>query len=205
MVGKLRIGRLAGCEHDGVVLHPCSPIDGRDAFDGELRRVGSHWTRFWAGCDPVSAADAVRARLDAAVAEWDLDGVEVLAGGVVALVCGARRHGEPVVVKVHPRVAGSEALRFEGDALTFWAHTGAVARLYDRRDDGFTVLLERLMPGRRLEAVGLGVVECLSHMGRLAARLHSAGPPPADWDLPGPARSQRLAPWTAWRVIDPHG
>ena len=119
------------------------------------------------------------------MAAWDLDGVEVLAGGVVALVCGARRHGEPVVVKVHPRVTGAEALRFEGDALAFWAHTGAVAGLYDRRDDGFTVLLERLMPGLRLEAVGLGVVGCLSQMGRLAARLHSAGPPPAEWDLPG--------------------
>ena len=93
-----------------MVLHPCSPTDGRDAFDGELRRLGSHWARFWAGCDPVSAADEVRARLDAAVAAWDLDGVEVLAGGVVALVCCAARHGEPVVVKVHPRVAGSEAL-----------------------------------------------------------------------------------------------
>ncbi len=157
------------------------------ASDRELRRLGSHWARFWAGCDPASAADEVRARLDAAVVAWGLDGLEVLAGGVVALVCGARRHGEPVVVKVHPRVAGSEALRFEGDALAFWVHTGAVARLYDRRDDGFTLLLERLLPGRRLEAVGLDVVECLSEMGRLAARLHSAGPPPAEWALPGPA------------------
>lgn len=183
--GKTSVGRLAGCKHDGVVLHASSPTEGRDAFDGELRRLGSHWARFWAGCDPLSAADDVRARLDAAVAAWDLDGVEVLAGGVVALVCGARRHGEPVVVKVHPRVTGAEALRFEGDALAFWAHTGAVAGLYDRRDDGFTVLLERLMPGLRLEAVGLGVVGCLSQMGRLAARLHSAGPPPAEWDLPG--------------------
>ena len=81
--------------------------------------------------------------------------MEVLAGGVVALVCGARRHSQPVVVKVHPRVAGSEALRFEGDALAFWAHTGAVAGLFDRRDDAFTVLLERLIPGGRLEAAGL--------------------------------------------------
>jgi len=170
-----------------VILDRGSPTDGRVAADPELGRRRRHWVRFWPGCDPVSAGNDVRGRLDAAVAAWDLDAVEVLSGGVVALVCGARRHGEPVVVKIHPQVAGSEALRFEGDALAFWAHTGAVVGLHDRRDGGFTLLLERLIPGQGLEAIGLGVVDGLSEMGRLAARLHAAGPPPPEWGLPGPA------------------
>jgi len=163
---------------------PRSPID---AGEAAVRRLMSHWARFWPGCDPVAAAEEARARLNAAVVAWDLDGVEALAGGVVALVCGATRRGEPVVVKVHPRVAGSEGLRFEGEALAFWADTGAVVGLHDHRDDGFTLLLERLVPGDLLEAAGLGVVDTLAELGRLAARLHAAGPPPAGWDLPGPA------------------
>ena len=163
-----------------------SPI-GRDDREAELRRLMSHWARFWPGCDPVAVAEEAQARLDAAVVAWELDGVGVLAGGVVALVCGAIRRGEPVVVKLHPRVAGSEGLWFEGEALAFWGDTGAVVGLHDRRDDGFTLLIERLVPGDLLEAAGLGVDDTLSELGRLAARLHGAGPPPAGWDLPGPA------------------
>ena len=162
-------------------------MDRRDTDETELRRLMSHWIRFWPGCDPVAAAEEARARLGTAAVEWELDGVKALVGGVVALVCSATRWGEPVVIKVHPRVAGSEGLRFEGEALAFWADTGAVVGLHDRRDDGFTLLLERLVPGDLLEAAGLEIVDTLAELGRVAARLHAAGPPPAVWDLPGPA------------------
>lgn len=69
---------------------------------------------------------------------------------------------------VHPR-KGSSA---RGRPSSPRVHVGAVVGLHDRRVDGFTLLLERLVPGHLLEATGLGVVDTLAELGRLAARLH---------------------------------
>ena len=43
----------------------------------------------------------------------------------------------------------------EGDALAFYEPTGAVAGLLGQRDDGFTLLLERLEPGTPLDQTAL--------------------------------------------------
>jgi streptomycin 6-kinase len=88
--------------------------------------------------------------------------VRQLGGGNVAVVCAA---DQPVVLKLNPRVEGLEK---ETAALRFWRDTGAAVELLDARDDDFTLLLERLEPG----------TPTLADLGRLAARLHAAGPPP---------------------------
>ena len=93
------------------------------------------------------AAD-VEARVARAVAAWELPPLTPLGGGNVALVYSA---GD-AVLKVHPRGHEDDAhLAAEGAALRFWGPTGAVVPLRDRRDDGFTLLLEGLRPGMPLD------------------------------------------------------
>ena len=83
-----------------------------------------------------------------------------------------------VVLKVAPRGHPDDfQLAREGDALAFWEPTGAVARLLGSRDDGFTLLMERLAPGTPLDRSGLGWEERLTVLGGLAARLHAPGGP----------------------------
>jgi streptomycin 6-kinase len=145
------------------------------------------------------------------------------------LVCAA----EGAVLKVNPRghrddrwVAG------EGHALAFYEPTGAVANLLGQRDDGFTLLLERLEPGTPMDASGLSWEKRLELLGGLAARLHAQADPGdefismsefcADWSgselkrLTEPADDDVLVHadlhggnvllhGAEWRVIDPKG
>jgi streptomycin 6-kinase len=82
-----------------------------------------------------------------------------------------------VVLKVNPRGHRDEVqLAGEGDALAFWEPTGAVARLVGRRDDGLTLLMERLMPGTALDDTDRSFEERLEILGGLAAELHAHVP-----------------------------
>jgi streptomycin 6-kinase len=86
--------------------------------------------------------------------------------------------GRRVVLKVSPRGHRDEAqLAGEGVALAFWEPTGAVAQLLGRRDEGLTLLMERLVPGTQLDETGLGWEEQLTLLGGLAAKLHAQAPP----------------------------
>ena len=141
--------------------------------------AGEHWPRFWAGCDARGAGADVLARLQAATDAWRLSGVEVMSGGVVSLVCAATRpDAVPVVVKVSPRVPGSHRLAAEGAALAFWQPTGGAVAVIDERDDGYTLLLERVTPGDSLEDADLALEDMLRVCGTLAGRVHAAGPAP---------------------------
>jgi streptomycin 6-kinase len=128
----------------------------------------------WEGCDVARAAADILARLQAATAAWGLSNVQVMSGANVALVCSATSGGRDVVVKLSPRVAGSERLTAEGDALALWGATGGAVELYDRRDDGYTLQLDRLCPGIRLEDAGLVAEDMLRACGEVARRLHCA-------------------------------
>ncbi len=158
-----------------------------------------------------------------------------LPGGNVALVCAADCDSRPVVLKANPRGTPDDAeLAFEGAALAFWGPTGAAIELLAERDDGFTLLLERAEPGDTLDATELDWEEKLAVLGRLARRLHAAGPPPAEvipmsayaatWPDAAEELAGLLAPSPAdvlvhadlhpgnalradgsWKVIDPHG
>jgi hypothetical protein len=144
-------------------------------------RLAPRWTAFWPGLDVRAAAADVVARLEDAAAVWGLRDLRVLGGGNVALVCAAHRGGRPVVVKVHPRGHPGEAeLRAEAGALAFWERTGAVPGLLGSRDDDLTMLLDQVRPGTALDAAGVDFDRRLVELGRLAARLHAAGAPPAD-------------------------
>jgi streptomycin 6-kinase len=144
-----------------------------------LGEVTRHWAAWWPGADVAAMAADARARVGDAVDAWGLSGAVPLQGGNVALVLAARRRGRSVVLKVHPRGHPDDAqLAAEGAALAFWAPTGAVPELLDRRDGGFTLLMERLCPGQALDASGVGWDERLAVLGRLAGWLHEAGPPP---------------------------
>jgi len=141
----------------------------------QLAVLRRRWAGFWPAADVDALVADVRTRLSAALDAWSLPAPAVLPGGHVALVLAA---GD-AVLKLNPRDHPDAAeLAGEGAALAFWAPTGAVPRLLASRDDGFTLLLERLRPGTPLDDAGLPWERRLRATGALAARLHAAGAPP---------------------------
>ena len=120
-----------------------------------VAELAANWATMWGGCEAARAAGDILARLEVATEAWGLSDVHVMSGGMVALVCCATSGGRDVVVKLNPRVAGSELLAAEGEALALWDGIGEVVKQHDRRDDGYTLQLERLCPGTRLEDTGL--------------------------------------------------
>lgn len=151
------------------------------AADRQLDDLRRSWRGYWPEQDAAALAADVRARRAAALAAWELTDPEPLPGGNVAAVLAARRDGAPVVLKVSPGGhPDAPQLAGEGAALRFWQPTGAVPRVHATRDGGLTLLLERVVPGTPLDAAGLPLPRRLTLLGRLAARLHAAGPPPRD-------------------------
>lgn len=148
------------------------------ALDAAVVRLRPHWAYWWPAADLETMAVDVRERLRDAVETLALRDAHVLAGGNVAAVLAARYDGDPVVVKASPRGHDDAQVAAEGEALAFWRPTGAVPDLVARRDDGFTLVLERLTPGTTLDETDPAGDERLSVLGRLVARLHAAGPPP---------------------------
>jgi streptomycin 6-kinase len=192
------------------------------------KRLAGHWRGYWPSADIDRMAADVEERLAVATAAWDLRGIEPLDGGVVALTCSAEQSGRPVVLKLNPRGNPDDAqLAGEGDALAFWSQTGAAAKLFGQRDDGFTLLLERLEPGHPLEAAEMDLEDRLAQIGRLVARLHTAGTPPGSfihardfepaWEIPHGEPDEEvlthmdlhagnaLRTDDGWKAIDPKG
>lgn len=191
------------------------------------KRLAELWRGYWPSADIDRMAADVEERLAAAAAVWRLKILEPLDGGVVALTCAAEWNGRPVVLKLNPRGHPDEAqLAGEGDALAFWSPTGAAVQRLDQRDDGFTLLLERLEPGDTLESAVFDLETRLAELGRLVARLHAAGPAPCSfihvrefepgWQLPEGgeevlthldlhAGNALRASDGTWKVIDPKG
>ena len=128
------------------------------------------------------------ARLGEAIRAWGLSDVEPLPGGHLAYVIAA---GD-VVVKVNPRVPSVPGLEHEGRALRHWAAGGAAVALLDDRDDGFTLLLERLRPGTMLVEEELPVERALAVLGGVARTLAQAGQAEG---FPTLADSQMAAEW----------
>lgn len=190
------------------------------------KRLAECWRDWWPSADLGGMAADIEERLAAATAAWSLKDLDPLDGGVVACTCAAVRDGRPVVLKLNPRGHRDDAqLAAEGDALAFWRPTGAAVELLDRRDGGFTLLLERLHPGHTLDDTHPTPESRLTELGRLAARLHRAGPPPPsfvhvgdfvpDWELPNGDEEvlvhldlhggNALRAGGGWKVIDPKG
>jgi streptomycin 6-kinase len=190
------------------------------------KRLQARWEGYWPDTDAAALTADIEERLAAATPAWGLERIQPLDGGVVALTCAAIRHGRPVVLKLNPRGTSDDIqLAGEGDALAFWRSTGAAADLLDQRDDGFTLLLERLQPGDALEDTVSGLEDRLIEIGRLVARLHGAGPPRGsfihmrdflpDWETPAGGEEvlthldlhagNVLRAGEGWKAIDPKG
>src|SRR6478609_3457465 len=139
-----------------------------------LRDLVPRWQGYWPRADAQDIAADVRERLRAAAAAWQLEQLEPLGGGVVALA-GATADR---VIKVLPRLHPEEQLmRGEGIALAHWSQTGASVPLLDARDDGLTLLLPRLRPAEPMDRIDYN--EQLVTAGRLVAAMHAAGPAPS--------------------------
>jgi streptomycin 6-kinase len=150
--------------------------------------------------DVRELATDVRARFEAAIAAWRLADLQPVGGGAIAVVCAATRAGEPVVLKVNPRGHRDDRqLAGEGLALRFWSPSGAAPRLLDTREDGLTLLMERLTPGTALDETGLTWDERLPVLGHLAARLHACAPPPGGCI----SMHDFVADWRATLAADP--
>lgn len=129
------------------------------------------WAQYWPEADVEAMARDVHARAAVAVEAWNLQQVRPLIGGNVALVLAS----DDVVLKVHPRGhLDDEQLAAEGTALAAWAQTGVAPELVGQRDGGFTLLLERLVPGTPLDAADVSWEERLEVLGTLAGGLHGA-------------------------------
>jgi streptomycin 6-kinase len=132
-----------------------------------------HWAEYWPERDPHELAADVRTRFEAALEAWRLSDPRPFPSGAVALVCEVAGAEGPLALKVNP--GGHRDVPWlvgEGEALRFWEPTGAVARLLGTRDDGLTLLMERLLPGTALDDTGRPFEERLEMLGGLAAELH---------------------------------
>lgn len=145
----------------------------------ELERLAAGWRRFWPRADVTWMTSDVAARATGAMVDWGLENVKSLGGGEVALVCTAQQGEQEVVLKLQPRGHEEEqSLAGEAIALAVWSGSGAAVPLLGTRDGGLTLLLERLEPGRPLDAVGMAEEERLRILGTLVARLHAPLAPP---------------------------
>ena len=130
----------------------------------------NNWRAWWPLQADAIAAD-VDARLAAAVAAWRLSELEPLTGGEVALVFTAATPDGDAVLKLSPRVAGAtDAPACEGSALELWARAGIAPRVLGTRDNGLTLLLERVRPGYDLRHAD--APEIVRTIGALCPRVH---------------------------------
>lgn len=136
-----------------------------------LRLPGEVVARWREWYDPETVARHradVEARAERALAAWELERPRLLEGGHVALTAAAESADGPCVLKVKPR---DPAFGDEGGCLV--ACAPLTPRLLDRRDDGYTLLIELLEPGTALDRSGLDRLEQLDVIGRLARRLRA--------------------------------
>jgi streptomycin 6-kinase len=135
----------------------------------------NNWRVWWPSHADAIAAD-IRARLTAAVAAWQLSRLEPLPGGEVALVFAATTPNGDAVLKLSPRVTGAtDALAREGAALALWADAGIAPHVLAARDDGLTLLMERVRPGHDLRHAD--AAEIVQTLGALCPQVHLAVAP----------------------------
>jgi streptomycin 6-kinase len=137
--------------------------------------VHRNWRAWWPAHAGELAAD-IRVRLPAAVRAWSLSRLTALHGGEVALVFAVQTpHGE-AVLKLNPRIDGeTDELAGEPLALELWSAAGAAPRVLGSRDDGHTILIERVRPGHNLRDTGAGALEIVTTLGRLCRLIHLDG------------------------------
>ena len=144
----------------------------------DLAHLEVNWRAWW----PERFAQLrsqMLARVDSAVIAWSLERLELMHGGDIAIVCAARRDDRDVVLKVNPELPEETGVRDEARGLAAWARSGAAVELLAQRDEGLTLLLERLRPATSLGLAVADPCERLRVLGTLARELHKV-PPPAE-------------------------
>ena len=134
--------------------------------------VRANWRDWWPD-EADAIATAMPGRLAAALAAWQLRDPVALGEGEVALVFAVLgADGHEAVLKLNPAAARDPELADEHRALALWAGAGAAPRVYGTRDEGRTLLLERIRPGAHLPAGPADAERILEVLGTLARRLH---------------------------------
>jgi streptomycin 6-kinase len=137
--------------------------------------VHRNWRVWWPAHADELAAD-MRVRLPAAVRAWGLGRLTRLHGGEVALVFAAQTPRGDAVLKLNPRIEGeTDELAGEPLALDLWSSAGAAPRVLGSRDDGHTILIERVRPGHNLRDTGAGALEIVTTLGALCPLIHLTG------------------------------
>lgn len=147
----------------------------RRSLDAELERLCEAWCEHWPAIDAAALRADVERRLGASVERWGLEDLELLTGGQVALVVGARGPDGRAVLKLIPDGNPDvEELRREAAALRSWASERIVPALHAVADNELTILMERIFPGHALDDEALGTDSHLEALGALARALHGS-------------------------------
>ncbi len=152
--------------------------------------VLANW-RQWFPENAERIATDILARVPAAVATWSLTDLRPLPGGNVGLVFAARADRGDAVLKLSPRDAAGEGFMREAPALARWAPAGLAPEVWGTRDDGLTLLLERVRPGASLRDTGAGAEAILRTIGTLCPRIHLPVDPGSFPRLRDHARAER--------------
>ncbi len=135
-----------------------------------------HVLENWRDSLPEDAEDIiadVRDRLAAAIDAWQLTDLVPMPGGEVALVFAVSSPSGEAVLKVNPSLAGEvDVLAAEPRALGLWSGLGIAPQVYGTRDDGMTMLLERVRPGMTLREATTDSLRVVEALGALCPSLH---------------------------------
>jgi streptomycin 6-kinase len=143
---------------------------------GHVPLLPEHVLENWRDSSPGEAegiiAD-VRSRLAAAIDAWELTDLVPMPGGEVALVLAVSSPLGEAVLKVNPSLADdTDVLAREPHALGLWSRAGVAPRVYGTRDDGMTLLLERVRPGMTLREATTDALRIVEALGALCPFLH---------------------------------
>jgi streptomycin 6-kinase len=130
-----------------------------------------NWADWQLGDVDALAAD-VLARCEQATRAWGLAELDPIEGGEVALVLAVRTAtGAEAVLKLSPRPADQPS-SLEGKALMLWAQRGVAPKVIAIRDEGTTLLLERVRPGTSLGESGANAHRVIETIGAVCRRIH---------------------------------
>jgi len=134
--------------------------------------VLANW-RNWSSDQAESVIANAQDRLATAIDAWQLTDLAPMPGGEVALVLVATSPAGEAVLKVNPNLAGdTDVLATEPRALALWSGAGAAPQVYATRDNGLTMLLQRVRPGTTLREATTDAMSIVGTLGGLCRVVH---------------------------------
>jgi aminoglycoside/hydroxyurea antibiotic resistance kinase len=164
------------------------------AVPDPFARQHRNWAQ-WFGPEWEAVRAATVARAHAAMERWELVDAEPFGSGGVGYVYRARRRsGEAVVLKVEP-TASAWAPQGADRALAVWARAGLAPRVLAARDDGRTLLLDRVTPGTQLGARTASIDKSFPVIADMARQLRAARRTAADGRFPTISEHAEMDGW----------